>query len=193
MSIVAECATNPARRVAERSGPLSKSAASTSSSNIVSPPATLPVSTFASTSLIKSLNYVRSLVGQHIPKRSFQHAAFAGSASASKHALPALSSMLKRSFNSQLNPTNVLESSESKDDSNLSVSSKFSLKKSDLVEDLEYISHDVLKWRWLREQKTRALAERYGYFQFKRTGEAFTVLCSFFFGITRKAYIPSKV
>lgn len=166
MSIVTECATNPARRVAEQFGPLSKPPASTSSSNVVSPPAPPPVSTFASTTLIKSLNYVRSLVGQHIPKRSFQHAAFAGSASASRHALPALSSMLKRSFNSQLYPTYISESSESKDDSNLSVSSKFSLKKSDLVEDLEYMSHDVLKWRWLREQKSRALSERYSYLHF---------------------------
>ncbi|KAK4754581.1 hypothetical protein SAY87_002685 [Trapa incisa] len=160
MSIVAECAVNPARRVAERSGSLSKYPASPSFSNAVSPPAPSPASAFASTSLIKSLNYVRSLVGLHIPKRLFQHAAFAGSASASRHALPALSSILKRSFNSQLNPTNVSESSESKDESSLSASSKFSLKKSDLVEDLEYISHDVLMWRWLREQKSRASSER---------------------------------
>ncbi|XP_031378700.1 uncharacterized protein LOC116194113 isoform X1 [Punica granatum] len=158
MSIVAEC-DSLTRRVGPRSGPLSQPAASTSSSNVTSPRAPLPVSSFASAALIKSLNYVRSLVGQHIPKRSFQHAAFAGSVSASKHSLPALSSMLKRSFNSQLNPTNVSESSEGKDDTNLSVSSKFSLKKSELVEDLEHIADDVLKWRWLREQKSRASAE----------------------------------
>lgn len=122
----------------------------------------LPVSSVASSTLIKSLNYVRSLLAQHIPKRSSQPATFVGTASVSKHALPALSSMLKKSFNSQLNHATVAESSERKDDANLLISNK-SLKKVDLVvEDLEYMANDVLQWRWLREhQESQASSERY--------------------------------
>ncbi|KAF8365032.1 hypothetical protein HHK36_032965 [Tetracentron sinense] len=79
---------------------------------------------FASGALVKSLNYVRSLVAQHIPKRSFQPAAFTGASTATKQSLPSLSSLLSRSFNSQLSPTTVnsRESPERKEASSFSVS-----------------------------------------------------------------------
>lgn len=161
MNIIAECDPFLNHRSTQWSGTLNPAVASTSVTNTSSP---LPVSSFASATLIKSLNYVRSLVAQHIPKRSFQPAAFAGTASASKHALPALSSLLKKSFNSQLSPTNIVEPSEGKEDAVLLSSNKFNLKKVDFVEDLEYIALDVLKWRWLREHHdSRTLSERYSF------------------------------
>ena len=92
-------------------------------------------------------------MARYIPRRSFQPAAFAGSASASKQQLPSLSSLLSRSFNSQLNPTNSGESSENNDTSTLSVSNFSTFEKVDGGEDIEYIALDVLQWRWPGEQQ----------------------------------------
>jgi len=111
----------------------------------------VPVSSFASAALVKSLNYVRSLVVQHIPRRSFQPAAFAGAPASSRQFLPSLSSMLSRSFNSQLVPANNGESSGRKDVA-LSVPSLRKTESFELPEDKEYISSDVLKWRWAADQ-----------------------------------------
>lgn len=117
----------------------------------------LPVASFASGALVKSLNYVRSLVAQHIPKRSFQPAAFAGASLASRQALPSLSSLLSRSFNSQLSPANAGESSEIKDAATLSVSNLSNIEEADAIESIEYIAPDVLKWRWIGEQKPSSI------------------------------------
>lgn len=89
-------------------------------------------------------------MARHIPKRSFQPAGFA--ASASRQSLPSLSSLLSRSFNSQLNPSNA-ESPENNDASSLSVSNFSNVEKVD-GEDIEYIALDVLQWRWPGEQQS---------------------------------------
>lgn len=152
ISTIADCDISPNRRSSPWSRSLSQqSGASTSSTTISS---SLPVSTFASGTLVKSLNYIRSLVARHIPKRSFQPAAFAGAASASRQSLPSLSSLLSISFNSQLNPTNSGESSENNDASTLSVSNFSNVEKVDGGEDVEYIALDVLQWRWPGEQQS---------------------------------------
>ncbi|XP_052185086.1 uncharacterized protein LOC127796757 isoform X3 [Diospyros lotus] len=114
----------------------------------------LPVSSFSSLALVKSLNYVRSLVAQHLPKRSFQPAAFAGAPSASKQSLPTLSSLLSRSFNSQLSPASSKETSENKEVSALSISTPPIAEKVDGDDVLEFIALDVLKWRWYRNEQS---------------------------------------
>lgn len=141
INTIAECDANPNSRVVP-----SKAAPSSA------PP--LPVSSFASGALIKSLHYIRSLVAQHIPRRSFQPAAFVGAASATKNLLPSLSSLLKRSFNSQLSPSTGAESLESKDDSSISSQNKLNPKSVDYVEDIDYIAPDVLKWRLLGDHQS---------------------------------------
>lgn len=122
----------------------------------------LPVSSFASAALVKSLHYVRSLVALHIPRRSFQPAAFAGATLASRQLLPSLSSLLSKSFNSQLSPANAAESPQKKDAANLSVSNLSNIQEFNAMEDVEYISPDLLNWRWVGElQLSSASAERY--------------------------------
>ncbi|KAL0388150.1 UNVERIFIED_CONTAM: hypothetical protein Sradi_2696800 [Sesamum radiatum] len=117
----------------------------------------LPVSSFASGALVKSLNYVRSLVAQYIPKRSFQPAAFAGAAPASRQVLPSLSSLLSKSFNSQLSPANGKESLESKDTSTASVSDSPIAEEVDELGNLEFIALDVFRWRWSGDQQSSLL------------------------------------
>ncbi len=154
---IAECDTSSNQKVSPLSRPLDQQAGASAASTNISP---LPVSSFASGALVKSLNYVRSLVAQHIPKRSFQPAAFAGAPFTSRQSLPTLSSLLKRSFNSQLSPVNAGESSEKKDATTVSVSNLPMIEKVDEV-DHEYIALDVLKWRWLgKYQSTSLPAER---------------------------------
>ncbi|KAM7492061.1 hypothetical protein LguiA_034982 [Lonicera macranthoides] len=162
VNIIAECDISPTRKLTPWSRSLSQqSGGSTRSTNVstrstnVSP---LPVSSFASGALVKSLNYVRSLVAQHIPKRSFQPAAFAGAPSVSRQSLPSLSSLLSRSFNSQLGPATVSESSEHKEGSSMSVSDLPIAEKFDGMEDLEFIAPDIFKWRWCRDQQSSLLS-----------------------------------
>ncbi|KAM6598914.1 hypothetical protein CsatA_018523 [Cannabis sativa] len=143
VNIISECDTSPIRRLPPRAS-IQLSGSSTASTN-TSP---LPVSSFTSGALVKSLNYVRSLVSQHIPKRLFQPAAFAGAPSASRQALPTLSSLLSKSFNSQLSPAHSAEPSENKDITSLSLSNSSNIEKIDGTDDSEYIANDVLKWRW---------------------------------------------
>eukprot|EP00258_Populus_trichocarpa_P051184 XP_024467203.1 uncharacterized protein LOC7458591 isoform X3 [Populus trichocarpa] len=146
VSLIAECDISLKRRSLTWSGsPNQQSVSSTSTIYSPSP----PVCIFASGALVKSLNYVRSLVGQHIPKRSFQPAAFAGAPSVSRQSLPTLSSLLSRSFNSQLSPANGVESSEKKDTTTLPVSNLSNVENVEMAEDLDYIAVDVLQWRWV--------------------------------------------
>lgn len=154
LNTISECSFSPNRRSSPWSQSFSQPSAASTTSSTFSP---LPVSSIASGALIKSLKYVRSLVGQHIPKRSFQPAAFAGAPSMSRQSLPALSSMLSRSFNSQLNAASSGESSEHKDSTVLSISNLSNIEEVDGTVDLEYISLDVLKWRWLGEQRSSLL------------------------------------
>ncbi|XP_062092704.1 uncharacterized protein LOC133798442 isoform X2 [Humulus lupulus] len=146
VNIISECDTSPIRRLPSRAS--IQQTGSSTASTITSP---LPVSSFTSGALVKSLNYVRSLVSQHIPKRLFQPAAFAGAPSASRQALPTLSSLLSKSFNSQLSPAHSAEPSENKDITSLSLSNSSNIEKVDGTDDSEYIANDVLKWRWLGE------------------------------------------
>ncbi|XP_057511378.1 uncharacterized protein LOC130793593 isoform X2 [Actinidia eriantha] len=156
VSIISECSVNPSRRSSSWSQPSSQqSGASTTTTNI-SP---LPVSSFASlVALVKSLDYVRSLVAQHMPKRSFQAAAFSGAPSASRQALPTLSSLLSKSFNSQLSPANNKDSLENKEASALSVSNSPIVEEVDGIDDLEFIALDVLKWRWCGDKQLSLLS-----------------------------------
>lgn len=130
---------------------------STSSSSAVSP--RLPVSSFASEEVVKSLNFVRSLIARHIPRRSFQPAVFSGPPNTSRQSLPTLSSLLSRSFNSQLSPANNGESSENKDASAISTLNLSNIEEEEgnVFEDLEYIAVDVLKWRWSFDRQSSFL------------------------------------
>ncbi|XAR66308.1 hypothetical protein NMG60_11012490 [Bertholletia excelsa] len=154
VNIIAECDVIPS----QRSSPLShssnqQSGVSTATTSITP----LPVSSFASEGLVKSLNYIRSLVAQHMPRRLFRPAAFAGAPPASRQSLPTLSSLLSRSFNSQLSPANNNESPEGREAS-LSVSNTPIPEEVDGMDDLEFIALDVLEWRWLRNQQSPLLS-----------------------------------
>ncbi|XP_050209025.1 uncharacterized protein LOC126659737 [Mercurialis annua] len=146
---IAECDTIPNRQLIPWSRSPNQQSIALTTSTTASP--SLPVSSFASGALVKSLNYVRSLVSKHVPRRSFQPAAFAGAPSALRQPLPSLSSLLSRSFNSQLSPANGGDSSEKKDATVLPVSKLSNIDKIDKREDLDYIAVDVLKWRWVGE------------------------------------------
>ncbi|KAJ7975837.1 SANT domain-containing protein 2 [Quillaja saponaria] len=134
---IAECDINPNRRLSPRSQSSNQQAGASTTSTNVSP---LPVSSFASEALVKSLRYVRSLVAQHIPRRS----------------LPTLSSLLSKSFNNQLTPASIPESLE-KDAIALCGSKLFKIETVDEKENIGFISHDVLKWRWLGKNQTIAV------------------------------------
>nr|XP_027104507.1 uncharacterized protein LOC113725505 isoform X2 [Coffea arabica] len=157
ISIIAECNLNPNHKLAAHSHSLNLQSAAPTTSTNVSP---LPVSSFASGALVKSLSYVRSLVAQYIPRRSFQPAAFAGAPTASRQSLPTLSSLLSKSFNSQLSPVNSKEASEKKEASALSVSDLAIPEEVDVSEDYEYIALDIFKWRWCRDQQSSLLSPK---------------------------------
>ncbi|KAJ1435536.1 hypothetical protein SESBI_05049, partial [Sesbania bispinosa] len=153
------CSTIIAECVVRRNQPWSRSLNRQSSTSTTSP---LNVSSVASEALVKSLSYVRSLVAQHIPKRLFQLASFAGPPSSSGQSLPTLSSLLSKSFNSQLSPANVPETLSpasvpetlEKDSIALSTSNLSKIEKVDEKDELVFIANDVLKWRWLEEPQS---------------------------------------
>ncbi|CAN4097716.1 unnamed protein product [Withania somnifera] len=151
VSIITECDMNPNRKLAPWSCSLSQQSSASTTSNTVSP---LPVSSYASGALVKSLNYVRSLVAQCIQKRSFQPAVFAGASTASRQALPTLSSLLSKSFNSQLSPANSKELLENKDVSTVSTSGSPVAEEFNRMENHEFTAFDVFKWRWCRDQQS---------------------------------------
>ncbi|XP_042476064.1 uncharacterized protein LOC122057826 isoform X2 [Macadamia integrifolia] len=154
-----ECDPSTNRRVSPWSKSFTQHSGASASGNA------LPASSFASGALVKSLNYVRSLVARHLPRRSFQPAVFSGPSTASKQSLPTLSSFLSRSFNSQLNPmvASSRESPETKEASSLYSSNLSNLESVDGWEDIDYISVDAFKWRWLGEkQSSLVMAERDG-------------------------------
>ncbi|KAJ8747370.1 hypothetical protein K2173_012829 [Erythroxylum novogranatense] len=156
MSIVTECEGNLNRRSSPWSQSLNQQSIALTSSSNSSP--SLPVSSFASGALVKSLNYVRSLVAQHIPRRSFQSAAFTGPSSTSRQSLPSLSSLLSRSFNSQLSPASVGESTEKKDSNTLPASNLSNISEADSSGDHNYIAMDLLNWRWVGEHQQSILS-----------------------------------
>ncbi|KAM2202447.1 hypothetical protein ACFX1R_002158 [Malus domestica] len=155
VNTIVECDIGPNRRLSPRSQSFGSitSTISTASTNVVP----LSVPSFASEALVKSLNYVRSLVSQHLPKRSFHPAAFSGAPSATRQSLPSLSSLLSRSFNSQLSPAHSGEPLENKDATTMSILNLSNIGKIDGMGDLEYFALDVFKWRWLGEQQSSSL------------------------------------
>ncbi|WVZ67224.1 hypothetical protein U9M48_016332 [Paspalum notatum var. saurae] len=133
-----------------------------------SSPLAPPISNFASASLVKSLNYVRSLVARHIPKLSFQPIA---PSVASKQSLPSLSSFLNRSLVSQLTPEVIsnrehLESKECHSSSDLISSASEKVDGVEPSDDSKYISFDILSWRWhvYGERQASTSAKESGYF-----------------------------
>ncbi|KAJ4969973.1 hypothetical protein NE237_003072 [Protea cynaroides] len=159
---ITECDSSMNRRVSPWSKSFSQHSGASTTGNAFP---SLPASSFASGALVKSLNFVRSLVARHLPLRSFQPAVFAGASSASKQSLPTLSSLFSRSFNSQLNSTvaSSRESPDMEEASNLYSSNLSDLKTADGREDTGYISVDAFKWRWFREQQSSlVVAERDG-------------------------------
>ncbi|XP_024176932.1 uncharacterized protein LOC112182650 isoform X1 [Rosa chinensis] len=147
INTIAECDIGPNRKLS----PLSQSFASTASTN--TPPLSVP----SPGTLVKSLNYVRSLVSQHLPRRSFHPGAFSGALSATRQSLPSLSSLLSRSFNGQLSPAHTGEPLENKDVTTMSILNLSNIEKVDGMKDLEYLALDVLRWRWLGEQQSSLL------------------------------------
>ncbi|KAK9126926.1 hypothetical protein Scep_015772 [Stephania cephalantha] len=158
-SSISECDSNTNQGVSPWSKSLSQqSGASFISSNAILP--SLPVSSFASAALSKSLNYVRCLVARHNPRRSFQPAVFTGASSTSKQALPTLSSLLSRSFNSQLNPVAAPsgDSPKTKESPNISIPNSSSTDRLEGKENTQYIYKDVLQWRWPVEYQSMLIS-----------------------------------
>nr|XP_043632397.1 uncharacterized protein LOC122603688 [Erigeron canadensis]XP_043632398.1 uncharacterized protein LOC122603688 [Erigeron canadensis] len=149
LNIIMECDISPSRRLASQS--LSPQSGGSSTTLNGSP---LPVASFASGGLVKSLNYIRSLVAQHVPKRSFQPAAFA----ASRQPLPSLSSLMSKSFNSQISPGVVKEVSEIKEGSAMSVLDSPIAEDVVGVEGDDFIARDVFKWRWHGDPQSSLLS-----------------------------------
>lgn len=160
VTLIVECDSVTSRRVSPWLKSLDQQSAASVTSGSAIPPS-LPTSSFASGALVKSLNYVRSLVARHLPRRPLYPAAFAGSSSASRQALPTLSSLLSRSFNYQLSPAPISsrESPERQEVSNASDLNLTSPERIDGEEGSKYIAIDVLKWRWTvdREQQTSSV------------------------------------
>ncbi|KAI3903789.1 hypothetical protein MKW92_012938 [Papaver armeniacum] len=156
---ILECDSTTTRRVSPWSKSLSQQQSGAPSASTNTFPSSLPASSFASGALIKSLNYIRSLLARHIPKRSFQPAAFSLASTASKQSLPSLSSFLSKSFNTQLSPAavSVRDSPERKEASIVSVPNSTIVEVVEGKEGADYISTDVLKWRWLGDKQSSSL------------------------------------
>nr|GEU89996.1 hypothetical protein [Tanacetum cinerariifolium] len=152
-NIIVECDISPSRRLTSRS--LSSQAGGSSTTLNGSP---LPVASFASGGLVKSLNYIRSLVAQNVPKRSFQPAAFAGATSASRQPLPSLSSLMSKSFNSQISPGIGKEASENKEGSAVSVLDSPIAEEVDVADADDFIASDMFKWRWHGDPQSSLLS-----------------------------------
>ncbi|KAK9062979.1 hypothetical protein SSX86_016849 [Deinandra increscens subsp. villosa] len=152
LNIIMECDISPSRRLTAKS--LTQQTGGSSTTLNGSP---LPVASFASGGLVKSLNYIRSLVAQHVPRRSFQPAAFAGATSASRQPLPSLSSLMSKSFNSQISPGVSKEASEIKEGSAVSVLD-LPIAEDVGVEGDDFIAIDVFKWRWHGDPQSSLLS-----------------------------------
>jgi hypothetical protein len=127
-----------------------------------SSPIAPPISNFASASLVKSLNYVRSLVARHIPKLSFQPIV---QSVASKQSLPSLSSFLNRSLAEVISNREHLELKECHSSSDLISSASDKVDGGEPGDDSKYISFDILSWRWHvygeERQASTSAEERY--------------------------------
>lgn len=158
---IADCESANIRRIPDLSkSPTQHSKTSSSASNAYVP--SLPTSNFASASLIKSLNYVRSLVARHTPKLSFQPVLQSVTSTAAKHLLPSLSSLLSKSFNSHLSSDGLSskDTLENKELSGPSPSGSASFQDASDGEVHKYMFSDILKWRWPGEG-SYIMKERY--------------------------------
>uniref|UniRef100_A0A1D1YJE2 SANT domain-containing protein 2 n=1 Tax=Anthurium amnicola TaxID=1678845 RepID=A0A1D1YJE2_9ARAE len=159
---ILECDSIPNRRMSSSTKLSSRLSGGSSTSGSASP-YSLPAHSFASPSLVKSLNYVRSLVARHIPRLSFQQVPPIGPANAGKQPLQTLSTLLRRSFNSHLSPESVNshESPERKEVLHPSTLNLSNVEKIEAKINNNYIYNDLLKWRWpgMREQSSSTVME----------------------------------
>ncbi|XP_078429132.1 uncharacterized protein LOC144701249 [Wolffia australiana] len=115
---------------------------------------------FVSPALLKSLHYVQSLVARHIPRLSFPQVTPSQLSNAGTQSLQTLSSLLSRSFNTNLSPETVLhhEIPEIEEIPLLPTQDHSSQQAKHHISD-QYIFCDLLKWRWslAREQQSGAV------------------------------------
>ncbi|KAJ4979136.1 hypothetical protein NE237_009916 [Protea cynaroides] len=146
-----ECDPSTNRRISPWSKSFTQHSGASATGNAF--PSSLPAFSFASGALVKSINYVRSLVGRHLPTRSFLPAVFAGASTASKQSL---SILLNRSLASKVNPmvASIRESPKTEEASVLYSSNLSNLEIVDGWEDSDYIAVDAFKWHWLGEHQS---------------------------------------
>ncbi|CAI9273535.1 unnamed protein product [Lactuca saligna] len=96
-------------------------------------------------------------VSSPLPVASFA-SAFAGATSASRQSLPSLSSLMSKSFNSQISPGIGKEPSENKEGSSVSVLDSPIPEDIDGIEGDEFIARDVFKWRWHGDPQSSLLS-----------------------------------
>ncbi|PKA52462.1 hypothetical protein AXF42_Ash019088 [Apostasia shenzhenica] len=157
---IIECESLSNKRVSLWSKSLSRhSRASVATSSASS--TLIPTSNIASVSLVKSLNYVRSLVARHIPKLSFQPLGMSGPSTSGKQSLPTLSSLLGKTFSSHLN-SETGQSGESPQINESFVQSSLNLSNLDRLESRDgnkYMCPDLLTWRVREQQPSCSLRE----------------------------------
>ncbi|KAI0531463.1 hypothetical protein KFK09_001018 [Dendrobium nobile] len=113
-------------------------------------PTFLPASSFALASLVKSLNYVRSLVQQQLPKLFIQPLGTSGPSTYGKQSLPSLSSFLTKSLTSHQN-SEVVTSADSPQRNQSSLQSLLKVSNLDGFDagsSDKYIYSDLLSWRF---------------------------------------------
>ncbi|KAL0929165.1 hypothetical protein M5K25_001109 [Dendrobium thyrsiflorum] len=141
-----ECESITKQRVSLWSMALSQN--SRTASNVL--PSLLPASSFALASLVKSLNYVRSLVQQQLPKLFIQPLGTSGPSTSGKQSLPSLSSFLTKSLTSHLN-SEVVTSTDSPQRNQSSLQSLLKVSNLDGFDagsSDKYIYSDLLSWRF---------------------------------------------
>lgn len=152
---ISECKSLNNQRVSLWSMPLSQhsGAASNLSASL------LPASSFVSASLVKSLNYVRSLVAQHFPKLPFQPLGKFGPSTSGKQSLLSLSTLLDESLTSYLSSSEAITSTdlpqgnEGTAQSSV-IASKFD--RHDSGNNDQYIYSDLLNWRLSGDRELRS-------------------------------------
>ncbi|XP_028549500.1 uncharacterized protein LOC110099906 isoform X2 [Dendrobium catenatum] len=141
-----ECESITKQRVSLWSMALSQN--SRTASNVL--PTFLPASSFALASLVKSLNYVRSLVQQQLPKLFIQPLGTSGPSTYGKQSLPSLSSFLTKSLTSHQN-SEVVTSTDSPQRNQSSLQSLLKVSNLDGFDagsSDKYIYSDLLSWRF---------------------------------------------
>ncbi|KAK8949833.1 hypothetical protein KSP40_PGU006474 [Platanthera guangdongensis] len=123
------------------------------------PASLLPASSFASASLVKSLNYVRSLVAQHFPKLSFQPLGKYGPSTSGKQSLVSLSTLLDESLTSHLSSSEAITSTDLPQGKESTAQSSVIVSKLDRLDtgnNDQYIYSDLLNWRLSGDRELRS-------------------------------------